>query len=177
MRVGVRRFLAVLAELRSTLSLPRCSLPGSSACRLHRAGNKTTDGRVLPAKFSPSRVVRLSGLFVSGSLLSVCVVPARPFRQPDMVFLFVGSSALTGGFLPTNLAIPQLLRSNVLAIVPLVLRSPTTVFTHRVAFHPISSRPCQAHHHPAAANPAIAPQFQSGGQWRGIAEPERSTSN
>ena len=42
-----------------------------SANRLHRPGNKTTDGRVLPAKFSPSRVVRPSGFFVSGSLLSV----------------------------------------------------------------------------------------------------------
>src|ERR1035437_7225447 len=42
-----------------------------SANRLQRTGNKTTDGRVLPAKFSPSRVVRPSGLFVSGSLLSV----------------------------------------------------------------------------------------------------------
>jgi len=30
------------------------------------------------------------------------VVPARPLRQPDMVFLFVGSSALTRGFLPTE---------------------------------------------------------------------------
>ena len=42
-----------------------------SANRLQRTGNKTTDGRVLPAKFSPSRVVRPSGIFVSGSLLSV----------------------------------------------------------------------------------------------------------
>ena len=32
---------------------------------------------------------------------------------------------------PRNLAIPQLPRSNVLAIVPLVMRGPTTVFTHR----------------------------------------------
>jgi hypothetical protein len=29
-------------------------------------------------------------------------VPACPLRQPYMVFLFVGSSALTGGFLPTE---------------------------------------------------------------------------
>ena len=53
-----------------------------SACRLHHLGDKTTDGRVLPAKFSPSRVVRPSGFFVSGSLLSVLrprltPVPAR----------------------------------------------------------------------------------------------------
>ena len=31
-----------------------------------------------------------------------CVVPAHPFRQPYMAFLFVGSSALTGSFLPTK---------------------------------------------------------------------------
>ena len=49
-----------------------------SANRLHRTGNKTTDGRVLPAKFSPSRVVRPSGIFVSGSLLSVL----RPLLTP-----------------------------------------------------------------------------------------------
>jgi hypothetical protein len=30
------------------------------------------------------------------------VVRARPLRQPYMVFLFVGSSALTGSFLPTG---------------------------------------------------------------------------
>jgi hypothetical protein len=40
-----------------------------SANRLHRTGNKTTNGRVLPAKF---------------------------------LELFVGSSALTSGFLPTK---------------------------------------------------------------------------
>src|ERR1017187_3038555 len=52
-----------------------------SANRLHRTGNKTTDGRVLPAKFSLSRVVRPSGFFVSGSLLSVLrplLTPATP---------------------------------------------------------------------------------------------------
>jgi hypothetical protein len=49
-----------------------------TANRLHRTWNKTTDGRVLPAKCSPSRVVRPSGIFVSGS------------------------SALTSGFLPTE---------------------------------------------------------------------------
>ena len=41
-----------------------------SASRLQRPRIKTTDGRVLPAKFSPSRVVRPSGAF-PGSLLSV----------------------------------------------------------------------------------------------------------
>src|SRR5512137_3155242 len=48
-----------------------------SANRLQRTGNKTTDGRVLPAKFSPSRVVRPSGAF-PGSLLSVL----RPLLTP-----------------------------------------------------------------------------------------------
>src|SRR5450759_3728350 len=38
-----------------------------SANRLHRPGNKTTAARVLPAKFSPSRVVRPSGV-IPGSL-------------------------------------------------------------------------------------------------------------
>src|SRR5208282_2285538 len=33
-----------------------------------------------------------------------CVWPACPLRQPCMVFLFVGSSALTGGFLPTGVS-------------------------------------------------------------------------
>src|SRR5208282_609997 len=32
---------------------------------------------------------------------------------------------------PRNLTIPPFLRSNVWAIVPLVMRGPTTVFTHR----------------------------------------------
>src|SRR6266480_5552411 len=40
MRVRVRRFLAVLYGLSSTLSLPRWSLPGSSANRLHRSGTR-----------------------------------------------------------------------------------------------------------------------------------------
>ncbi len=48
-----------------------------------------------------------------------------------MAFLFVGSSGLTEASFPRNLAIPQLLLSNVWAIVPLVLRDPMTVFTHR----------------------------------------------
>src|SRR5512143_564723 len=51
-----------------------------SADRLQRTGNKTTDGRVLPAKFSPSRVVRPSGAF-PGSLLSVL----RPLLTPAVL--------------------------------------------------------------------------------------------
>src|SRR3974390_860751 len=50
-----------------------------SANRRQRTGNKTTDGRVLPARFSPSRVVRPSGAF-PGSLLSVL----RPLLTPAL---------------------------------------------------------------------------------------------
>ena len=60
-----------------------------------------------------------------------CVVPACPLRQPDMVFLFVGSSALTEASFPRDLAIPQLLLSNVWIILPLITRNPMTVFIHR----------------------------------------------
>ena len=185
----------------------------------------------LPAKFSPSRVVRPSGLFVSGSLLSVLwprltPVPAqRPLlaavptvagglgRQASLS-KNVNSRCTTGPFIsgtehgtalwgaslsapstlygrglararslgpaglrlrripfaasqaaqvcssahqlgpgasfPRNLTIPQLPRSNVWAIVPLVMRGPTTVFTHRGLsphqFTPMSG----AHHRPGA---------------------------
>ncbi len=64
-----------------------------SADRLQRTGNKTTDGRVLPAKFSPSRVVRPPG--VPGSLLSVLrprLTPAAP-RRP----LLVAAPTVAGG--------------------------------------------------------------------------------
>src|SRR5262249_60810284 len=60
-----------------------------------------------------------------------CVVPAYPFRQPYMVFLFVGSSALTEASFPRDLAIPQLLLSSACAIVLAVKASATTVFPHR----------------------------------------------
>ena len=57
-----------------------------SANRLHRPGNQTTDGRVLPAKFGPSRVVSPSGSS-PGSLLSVLrprLTPASR-RRPLLV--------------------------------------------------------------------------------------------
>ena len=51
----------------STLSLPRLSLPGARPVGFNAPGQ---DHRwsCLPAKFSPSRVVRPSGLFVAGGL-------------------------------------------------------------------------------------------------------------
>jgi len=72
------------------------------------------------------------------------VPPPGAGALPLLMLLFVGSSALTGGFLPRDLAIPQLLRSNVWAIVPLGMRDSLTVFLHR-GLSPISSRPCQPH--------------------------------
>jgi hypothetical protein len=66
-----------------------------SSNRLQRTGNKTTDGRVLPAKFSSSRIVRPSGFSVSGSLLSVLrprLTPV-PARRP----LLAAAPAVTDG--------------------------------------------------------------------------------
>jgi len=48
-----------------------------------------------------------------------------------MTFLFVGSSGLTEASFPRDLAIPQLLLSNVWIILPLIQRDLMTVFTHR----------------------------------------------
>jgi hypothetical protein len=48
-----------------------------------------------------------------------------------MVFLFVGSSALTEASFPRDLAIPQLLLSSACAIVLAMKASPTAVFPHR----------------------------------------------
>ena len=48
-----------------------------------------------------------------------------------MVFLFVGSSALTEASFPRDLAIPQLLLSSACAIVLTMKASPTAVFPHR----------------------------------------------
>jgi hypothetical protein len=59
------------------------------------------------------------------------VVPAHPFRQPYMIFLFVGSSGLTEASCPRDLAIPQLLLSNVSTILPSIMKDRLTVFIHR----------------------------------------------
>src|SRR3989442_8977381 len=61
-----------------------------------------------------------------------------------MVFLFVGSSALTEASFPRDLAIPQLLLSSACAIVLAMKPSPTAVF-RTADLLPISSCPCQAH--------------------------------
>ena len=82
MRVRVRRFLAVL-DGRSSHSFSATMI---AAQMLSRSASslrvKTTDGRVLPAKFSPSQVVSPSG--VPGSLPSVLrpLLTPAPARQP-----------------------------------------------------------------------------------------------
>ena len=43
-----------------------------------------------------------AGPFISGAEHRAALCRASSLRQPYMVFLFVGSSALTGGFLPTE---------------------------------------------------------------------------
>jgi hypothetical protein len=66
-----------------------------SAGRPQRTGIKTTDGRVLSAKFSPSRVVSPSGFCVSGSWLPVLrpLLTPAPARQP----LLAAAPAVTDG--------------------------------------------------------------------------------
>src|SRR5205823_9952189 len=59
-----------------------------------------------------------------------CVVPACPFRQPYMIFLFVGSSGLTETSFPRDIAIPQLPRSSTCVILLPMKASRTTVFTY-----------------------------------------------
>jgi len=95
MRVRVQRFLTVLADGAALFLChgDRCLELGLSASTLR---DKTIDGRVLPAKFSPSRVVRPSGLFVSGSLLSVLWLRLTPVpaRRP---LLTAVPAAASGG--------------------------------------------------------------------------------
>ena len=94
MRVRVRRFLAVHLDGAALFLChdDRCPGLGLSASSLR---DKTTDGRVLPAKFSPSRVVRPSGLFVSGSLLSVLwpLLTPVPAQRP----LLAAAPTVAGG--------------------------------------------------------------------------------
>ena len=72
---------------------------------------------------------------------------------------------------PRNLTIPQLLRSNVWAIVPLVMRGPTTAFTHR-GLSPHQFTPMSGAHHWVQATPGCAfCLFLS--QWPGAPDPAR----
>jgi hypothetical protein len=89
-----------------------------------------------------------------------------------MIFLFVGSSALTEASFPQDLTIPQLLLSNVWVIVPLIMRDPTTVFTHR-GLSPHQFTPMSGAHQPDPPNAAMSSLFQSGHHWRGIGDPGR----
>ena len=74
-----------------------------------------------------------------------CVVPACPLRQPYMIFLFVGSSALTEVSFPRNLAIPQLLLSSAWTRLPLAMRGSLTVFPHR-GLSPLQFTPMSGAH-------------------------------
>jgi len=81
-----------------------------------------------------------------------------------MPCLFVGSSALTGASLPRNLAIRQLRRSNVWAIVPLVMRDPTTVLTHR-GLSPHQLTPMSGAHEVTGANAGGLPRLAIRTLW------------
>ena len=98
-----------------------------SANRFQRTGNKTTDGRVLPAKFSPSRVVSSSGLFVSGSLLMTSVK-----GSPIML-----RCQLCGGQPQLKGSVPELSHSyphlSILVFIDL-LQSPFQLFQSRLPF-------------------------------------------
>src|SRR6266566_6088969 len=63
-----------------------------------------------------------------------------------MVFLFVGSSALTEASFPRDLAIPQLLLSSACAIVLTMKASPTAMFPHR-GLAPHQFTPMSGAHH------------------------------
>jgi hypothetical protein len=76
-----------------------------------------------------------------------------------MVFLFVGSSALTEASFPRDLAIPQLLLSSACAIVLAMKASPTAVFPHR-GLAPHQFMPMSGAHH-ALQRPAGASRLQS----------------
>src|ERR1041385_9214156 len=71
-----------------------------------------------------------------------------------------------------SLAAPQLLRSNVWAIVPLVMKGPTTVFLHR-GLSPHQFTPMSGAHEAPAPN--RRPRFPLGGpeafEYRGCAPP------
>jgi len=116
-----------------------------------------SDGARLQVSLSKNVNSRCTtGPFISGAEHRTALCRASlSAPQLYMVLLFVGSPALTRGFLPTNLAIPQLLRSNVSVIVPLVMRRPTTVFTHR-GLSPRQLTPMSGAHKAHAVDAPIA---------------------
>ena len=71
-----------------------------------------------------------------------------------------------------SLAAPQLLRSNVWAIVPLVMKGPTTVFLHR-GLSPHQFTPMSGAHKADAPNPAMTCLFQIRSRWRGVGDLRR----
>src|SRR5437899_2426242 len=84
-----------------------------------------------------------------------------------MVFLFVGSSALTEASFPRDLATPQLLLSSACAIVPIMKASPTAVFPHR-GLAPHQFTPMSGAHQTLdrMTRSAVSRMFQCGRPWR-----------
>ncbi len=70
-----------------------------------------------------------------------------------------------------DLAIPQLLLSSACAIVLTMNASPIAVFPHR-GLAPHQFTPMSGAHR-MQRTPRIASRFQTGCQWRGVAEPVR----
>jgi hypothetical protein len=106
-------------------------------------------------------------------------MPACPLRQPCMVFLFVGSSALTEASFPRDLAIPQLLLSSACAIVLTMKVSPTAAFPHR-GLAPLQFTPMSGAHHAGAlcgVHEKMVVFDRSGRKWRakGIEAPFKRT--
>src|SRR5204862_3464899 len=79
-----------------------------------------------------------------------------------MVFLFVGSSALTEASFPRNLTVPQLLLSSAWAMLTLVMRASLTVFPHR-GLSPHQFMPMSGAHESLQATAAAASVFNSVG--------------
>jgi hypothetical protein len=99
-----------------------------------------------------------------------------------MVFLFVGSSALTEASFPRDLAIPQLLLSSACAIVLTMKASPTAVFPHR-GLAPHQFTPMSGAHKPDRANRRQPLGFRElvgeanvSGMTAAVAHPRRSAT-
>jgi hypothetical protein len=75
-----------------------------------------------------------------------------------MTFLSVGSSGLTEASFPQDLAISQLLLSNVWVILPLIQRDLMTVFTHR-GLSPHQFTPMSGAHKSSQATAALPLSF------------------